>query len=151
VLLCVAEREQGVISREGLTLHDIPGGPRFVNRQKGSGTRMLLDHLLTQEGIDPASLCGYDREVTTHLAVALAVRNEEADAGIGVFSAAKAYGLAFSPLGTERYEIVTRKERCEDPRMRLLFRIVASGEFRTVLRNLGGYDVTETGVKRYLP
>ncbi len=151
VLLCVAERQQGVISRDGFSLQDLAGGPRFVNRQKGSGTRMLLDHLLAQEGINPTSIFGYDREVTTHLAVALAIKNQEADAGIGVYSAAKAYGLEFSPLGTERYEIVCRKMRCEDSRMRLLFRTVASGEFRKVLRNLGGYDVTETGVKRYLP
>jgi putative molybdopterin biosynthesis protein len=148
ILLCIAEREQGVISREGLHLHDLVGGPRFVNRQKGSGTRMLLDHLLAKEGIDPASISGYNREVTTHLAVALAVKNGEADAGIGVYSAAKAYDLAFSSLGTERYEVVTRRDRCEDRRMRLLFRTVASGEFRKVLRDLGGYDVTETGVKR---
>jgi molybdopterin molybdochelatase len=97
VLLCIAEREQGVISRDGLGLQDLPRGPRFVNRQKGSGTRMLLDRLLSQEGIDPASLVGYDREVTTHLAVALAVKHGEADAGLGVYSAAKAYDLAFSP------------------------------------------------------
>jgi putative molybdopterin biosynthesis protein len=150
VLLCIAEREQGVISREGITLHDLPGGPRFVNRQKGSGTRMLFDHLLAREGIDPASIHGYNREVTTHLAVALAVKNGEADAGVGVYSAAKVYDLAFSPLGTERYEVVVRKARCRDERMRLLFRTVASGEFRSILRDLGGYDVTETGVKRYL-
>ncbi|MDD1678891.1 MAG: molybdopterin biosynthesis protein [Methanomicrobiales archaeon] len=150
VLLCVAEREQGVISRKKITLHDLPGH-RFVNRQKGSGTRMLLDHLLAREGIDPTSIPGYNREVTTHLAVALAVKNGEADAGIGVFSAAKAYGLSFSPLGTERYEIVARKNHSEDERMRLLFRTVASGEFRGILRSLGGYDVTETGVKRQIP
>lgn len=151
VLLCVAERQQGVISREGFSLPDLAGGPRFVNRQKGSGTRMLLDHLLAQEGISPNSIFGYDREVTTHLAVALAIKNREADAGIGVYSAAKAYGLEFSPLGTERYEIVCRKDRCKDSRMHLLFRTVSSAEFRKVLRDLGGYDVTETGVKRYLP
>jgi molybdenum cofactor synthesis domain-containing protein len=151
LLLCIAEREQGVISREGLSLKDLSGGLRFVNRQKGSGTRMLLDHLLAQEEIPPESISGYEREVTTHLAVALAVKNNEADAGLGVYSAAKAYGLAFSPLGTERYEIVTRKDRSEDERMRLLFRTVASAEFRKVLRELGGYDVTETGVKRELP
>jgi putative molybdopterin biosynthesis protein len=150
ILLCVAEREQGVISREGLVFHNLPGH-RFVNRQKGSGTRMLLDHLLAREGIDPATIPGYEREVTTHLAVALAIKNGEADAGIGVYSAARAYGLAFSPLGTERYEIVTRRGRREDERMRLLFRTVSSEEFRTILRDLGGYDVTDTGVERYLP
>jgi molybdenum cofactor synthesis domain-containing protein len=150
ILLCIAEREQGVISREGITFHDLPGH-RFVNRQKGSGTRMLLDHLLEREGIDPAALTGYEREVTTHLAVALAVRNGEADVGIGVFSAAKAYGLSFSTLGTERYEIVMRKAYEEDERMRLLFQTVASTEFRNILCSMGGYKVTETGVKRFLP
>jgi putative molybdopterin biosynthesis protein len=150
ILLCIAEREQGVISREGITFQDLPGH-RFVNRQKGSGTRMLLDHLLAGGDISPDHIPGYEREVTTHLAVALAVKTGEADAGVGVYSAAKAYGLAFSSLAKERYEVVLRKSHSSDARMRMLFQSVQSEEFKDVLRKMGGYDVTETGVQRYLP
>lgn len=103
-LLCVAEREQGIVSRTGLIFSDLPG-KIFINRQKGSGTRMLLDYELKKAGIDPASLPGYEREVTTHIAVALAVKSEEADAGMCVLSAAKALGLPFVPVGRERYKL----------------------------------------------
>ena len=136
VLLCVAERQQGVISRDGLGLDDLPGR-RFINRQRGSGTRMLLDHCLTKRGIDPASIPGYEREVTTHLAVALAVRTGEADAGMGVYSAAKALGLSFVPVATERYELVMHRAILDDPRIAALVGIVSSEAFKQVLRDLG--------------
>ncbi|HOB17106.1 MAG TPA: molybdopterin biosynthesis protein [Candidatus Methanoculleus thermohydrogenotrophicum] len=149
VLLCVAERQQGVISRDGLGLDDLPGR-RFINRQRGSGTRMLLDHCLTKRGIDPASIPGYEREVTTHLAVALAVRTGEADAGMGVYSAAKALGLSFVPVATERYELVMHRAILDDPRIAALVGIVSSEAFKQVLRDLGGYVTDETGVLREL-
>ena len=79
VLVCVAEREQGLISREGATLDDLPA-LRYANRQKGSGTRLLLDYLLKERGVDPALIRGYEREFTTHLGVAFAVRSGEATA-----------------------------------------------------------------------
>jgi molybdenum cofactor synthesis domain-containing protein len=151
VLLCVAERQQGIVSREKLRLDDLPG-QRFVNRQKGSGTRMLLDHLLGAEGIDPSSIEGYDRELTTHLSVALAVKTGEADAGMCVYSAAKALGLPFVPVGTERYELVARRAVLEeDGRVARLFDTVASPAFIEVLKRLGGYETGETGVRRALP
>jgi molybdenum cofactor synthesis domain-containing protein len=151
VLLCVAERQQGIVSRESLRLDDLPG-QRFVNRQKGSGTRMLLDHLLGEKDIDPAAIEGYDRELTTHLSVALAVKTGEADAGMCVYSAAKALGLPFVPVGTERYELVARRAVLEeDARVARLFDAVASPEFISVLERLGGYETKETGVRRALP
>lgn len=148
-LLCVAERQQGVISRDGLSFDDLPGRT-FINRQKGSGTRMLLDHYLATRGIDPASIPGYGREVTTHLAVALAVRTGEADAGMGVYSAAKALDLAFVPVATERYELVMHRAMLEDPRIAALVEAVSSDAFKQVLRDLGGYETSETGVLREL-
>ena len=148
-LLCVAQRQQGVISRDGLGFDDLPGRT-FVNRQKGSGTRMLLDHHLAEHGIDPASIPGYGREATTHLAVALAVRTGEADAGMGVYSAAKALGLAFVPVATERYELVMHREMLDDPRIAALVETVAGEAFRQILRDLGGYETGETGVLREL-
>ncbi len=146
-LLCVAEREQGIVSREGLTFSDIPG-KSFINRQKGSGTRMLLDYELKKAGIDPASLPGYEREVTTHIAVALAVKSEEADAGMCVFSAAKALGLPFVPVARERYELAIRREHVDDLRVRALVEAIRSPEFRDILVHLGGYDTTKTGEMR---
>jgi putative molybdopterin biosynthesis protein len=148
-LLCVAERQQGVISRDGLSFDDLPG-KTFINRQKGSGTRMLLDHSLAARGIDPASIPGYGREATTHLAVALAVRTGEADAGMGVYSAAKALGLAFVPVATERYELVMHRAMLDDPRIAALVATVSSEAFKQVLRDLGGYETDETGVLRGL-
>jgi putative molybdopterin biosynthesis protein len=149
-LLCVAERQQGIISREGLAFDDLTEHT-FVNRQKGSGTRILLDHYLTRSGIDPASVPGYGREVTTHLAVALAVQTGEADAGMGVYSAAKALGLSFVPVATERYEVVLHKGTLEDPRIAAVIRTVASDAFNQILRDLGGYETDATGDLRELP
>ena len=150
VLLCVAERQQGVVSRDGLTFDELPGH-RFVNRQRGSGTRMLLDHELRMRGIDPATIRGYEREVTTHLAVALAVKSGEADAGMCVFSAAKALGLEFVPVASERYELAVRREHLGDPRVAALCDTISSPAFRKILDRLGGYGTKETGVLRELP
>ena len=150
VLLCLAGREQGVISREGLSLEDLPG-VRFANRQKGSGTRILLDHLLREKGIAPSSIPGYDRELTTHLAVALAVKTGEADAGLGVYSAAKALGLSFTPVAREPYELIFPAAGWEDPRVRALAAAVNSPPFREALGSLGGYDLSLAGRLRRSP
>lgn len=146
-LICVAGRQQGVVSRTGLTFEELPGRS-FINRQKGSGTRMLLDFGLKQAGIDPASIPGYEREATTHIAVALAVKSGEAEAGLCVFSAAKALGLPFVPVSHERYELAFRHEYVDDPRVRALIAAIRSNEFRSILQDLGGYDTSETGTLR---
>ena len=146
-LVCVAERQQGIVSREGLTLDNLPGR-QFINRQRGSGTRMLLDYELARTGIDPASIPGYGREATTHIAVALAVKSGEADAGMCVYSAARALGLPFVPVATERYELAIRREHTQDPRVNTMVEVIRSTEFRSVLERLGGYDTKETGFQR---
>jgi putative molybdopterin biosynthesis protein len=146
-LLCIAGRQQGVVSRAGLSLQDLPGRV-FINRQKGSGTRMLLDYELKKARIDPASIPGYEREVTTHIAIALAVKSGEADAGMCVYSAAKALGLPFVPVASERYELAFREEHAEDPRLLALIDAIRSPEFRQILELLGGYDTQETGLLR---
>jgi putative molybdopterin biosynthesis protein len=143
-LLCIAERQQGIISRDGLAFRDLPGRT-FINRQKGSGTRMLLDYKLKEAGIDPSSLPGYEREVTTHIAVAIAVKSGEADAGMCVFSAAKAMGLPFVPVANERYELAFRKEHADDPRLTVLIEAIRSPVFKEILGRLGGYETGETG------
>jgi putative molybdopterin biosynthesis protein len=111
---------------------------------------MLLDHLLMRNRIDPSKILGYEREVTTHLAVALAVKSGEAEAGMGVYSAAKALGLRFIPVASERYEIAIRHEHLEDPRVSELFDTLGSPAFKVILDRLGGYDTRETGVRREL-
>jgi len=146
-LIFVAGRQQGIVSREGIALADLPGRA-FINRQKGSGTRMLLDYELKKAGIDPAAIPGYEREVTTHIAVALAVKSGEADAGMCVYSAAKALGLPFVPVAQERYELAFRKEHADDPRLKVLIEVIRSEQFKAILTRLGGYDVTETGILR---
>ena len=109
---------------------------------------MLLDFGLKRLGIDPASIPGYGREVTTHIAVALAVKSGEAEAGLCVYSAAKALGLPFMPVSQERYELAFRHEYVDDPRVRALIAAIRSNEFRSILQELGGYDTSETGTLR---
>jgi putative molybdopterin biosynthesis protein len=150
VLVCVTERQQGIVSKEGIGFGALCGHT-FVNRQRGSGTRMLLDHLLKKNRIDSADIRGYEREVTTHLAVALAVKSGEADAGMCVYSAAKALGLCFNPVASERYEIAIRSEYLDDPRVVALCDTIISPDFKEILHRLGGYDTRETGVRRVLP
>lgn len=150
VLICVAERQQGIVSKDAIGFDEL-SRHTFVNRQRGSGTRMLLDHQLRLNGIDPSKIRGYEREVTTHLAVALAVKSGEADAGMCVYSAAKALGLPFTPVASERYEIAIRREHLDDPRVSALCNTLVSPAFSEVLERLGGYDTKETGVRRSLP
>ena len=146
-LLCIASRQQGIVSRDGIGFSDLPGRS-FINRQKGSGTRILLDYELKRAGIDPSAIPGYDREVSTHIAVALAVKSREADAGMCVFSAAKALGLPFVPVAQERYELAFRKKYEEDTRLAALITAIRSPGFKKILSNLGGYDSKETGIVR---
>jgi len=146
-LICIAERQQGIVSRDGLGFCDLAGRP-FINRQRGSGTRMLLDYELKKAGIDPATIPGYEREVTTHIAVALAVKSGEADAGMCVYSAAKALGLPFVPVAQERYELAFRREHADDPRLAALIKAIRSPAFRDTLVRLGGYETAETGRQR---
>ena len=150
VLICVTERQQGIVSKKGIDFNELQRHT-FVNRQRGSGTRMLFDHLVGKNRIDPSQIQGYEREVTTHLAVALAVKSGEADAGMCVYSAAKALGLRFIPVASERYEIAIRREHLEDPRVSELCKTLVSPAFKEILDRLGGYDTRETGVRRELP
>ena len=95
-----------------------------------------------------SSLSGFGREVTTHIAVALAVKSGEADAGMCVYSAAKALGLPFVPVAQEQYELAFRKKYAEDPRLVALIAAIRSPGFKKILINLGGYDTKETGYIR---
>jgi putative molybdopterin biosynthesis protein len=150
-LVRLAEREQGLIVAPGnpcniggiqdLARDDIV----FINRQSGSGTRVLLDYHLKRAGMDPAAISGYENEEFTHMAVAVAVLGQTADAGLGILAAARALGLDFVPVATESYELVIPEVFAETPEIRLLMEIIGSAEFMEKIRGMGGYHTGRTG------
>lgn len=117
----------------------------FINRQAGSGTRILLDYELQKAGIDPASIAGYRSEEYTHMSVAMAVTSGRADVGLGILAAAKALDLDFIPVSRERYDLVIPVNLLRDERIELLLEIIRSPGFIEQVLALGGYEVAETG------
>lgn len=155
VLINLAYRIQGWMTPTGNPLN-IQGigdllrpGVRFVNRQRGAGTRMLFDYLLGQAKIDPGVINGYQREEYTHLNVAAAVAAGTADVGLGIASAAKAYGLDFVPLGEERYDLLLTGEFYRSAMGKSLIRVMTSSRFREEIEALGGYSMRDTGKVLY--
>lgn len=144
-LICIADRIQGIVSRTKIDKIEDLEKVRIINRQKGSGTRILFDHILKEKGLDPKKIKGYEREATTHSAVAIAVKNGTADAGICVYSSAKSYGLEFTPFGKERYEFAVKTELLKDERLEIIIRILNSEAFNNRLHLLGGYDTRDSG------
>jgi molybdate-binding protein/DNA-binding transcriptional regulator YhcF (GntR family) len=142
VLINLLQRVQGLIAgildlkRPGIT---------FVNRQKGSGTRMLLDSRLLSLGIAPAEITGYAREESTHIGVATLIAGGQADAGLGAESAAVAAGLDFIPLLKERYDLVALQETLAQPPVQRLLEVVRSQSFHRMLGCVVGYDLSDTG------
>jgi putative molybdopterin biosynthesis protein len=116
-----------------------------VNRQRGAGTRVLLDHLLSERDIDPAQVDGYAREEHTHLAVAAAVAADRADCGLGVLAAARAFGLGFVPVAKEPYDLVMEPDALDSVLLGPLWDLLASAPFRADVDALGGYDTAEMG------
>ena len=149
VLLKGVRRIQGLMTAKGNPLgirgiEDLTG-VRFVNRQRGAGTRVLLDYKLKQAGIKPEDVDGYDAEAATHMAVAAQVAGGEADCGMGVYSAAHAMGLDFIPVGEEEYDFVMRPETLDMPEIKSFIRLLGSDEFRAKLDELGGYSLEGSG------
>ncbi len=150
-LVRLVERDQGLIVA--------PGNPKqvsgiqdlkrddivFINRQSGAGTRVLLDYRLDQLGIDPGAIRGYEKEEFTHMAVAVAVLGQIADAGLGIFAAARALGLDFVPVVTESYDLVIPEVFMGLPSIQLLLEIIGSTEFAQRINALGGYHTQNTG------
>jgi putative molybdopterin biosynthesis protein len=126
---------------EDLTRADVT----FINRQAGSGTRILLDYRLRQLGIEPAAIKGYDAEEFTHMSVAVAVLSGSADAGLGIYAAAKALELDFIPVVTEKYELVVPAEHFASESIQTLLGIITSAEFKRRVEGLGGYNTHKTG------
>ena len=118
---------------------------KIVNRQRGAGTRVLLDYELGQLGIEPATVKGYKREEYTHLAVAAAVASGTADAGLGIRAAARALNLDFVPLAHERYDLVIPKQHYENDLLLPLLELLHDQEFKSAVAAMPGYDVSSMG------
>jgi putative molybdopterin biosynthesis protein len=132
---------KGIRGIEDLVREDI----RFINRQSGSGTRILLDFRLSQLGIDPAGIAGYDQDEFTHMAVAVAVLGGSADVGLGIFAAAKALGLDFIPVVTEQYDLIIPEAHFPSDGIQAMLSVIRSPEFRSRVEELGGYHTERTG------
>ena len=155
VLVHLAQREQGLLVARGnpkrvAGLKDLAKtGVRFVNRQAGSGTRVLLDYEVKKLGIDPKAIVGYDREEFTHMGVGVAIASDLADAGLGVRAAATALGLDFIPVGDEEYDLVIARHFYDSLRGAKLMQIIRSDEFKRAVSALGGYDPSNAGEVLY--
>lgn len=151
VLVHLAYREQGFLVPPGnplglAALGDLARpGVRFVNRQRGSGTRVLLDYHLRQAGIEPGAIAGYQREEFTHMAVAAAVQSGAASVGLGISAAARALGLTFVPLFSERYDLAIPRRHWESELLAPLRRTLGDPAYRAAVEGLGGYDVRLMG------
>ena len=142
-------RIQGVMVQKGnpLKIRGITDLTRccYINRQRGAGTRLLFDCKLKAMGIAPAGISGYEREAATHMAVAAAVKSGDADAGLGIFSAAKAMELDFIPVGEEEYDFAIPAEFLELSHIRAFINALESAEFLSKLEQLGGYASRRRG------
>ena len=147
---CVG-RTQGLMAAKG-NPKEIMGieslmdpGIRYVNRQKGSGTRILMDYLCGKHGLDTSAIYGYEREEFTHTSVAAQIASGSADAGMGICSAAKMYDLAFIPVCTEQYDLLIPDSAWDTPLVQEMLQILKSREFARKLEALGGYTLGEPG------
>ena len=118
---------------------------KYVNRQKGAGTRILLDFLLRKNGITASDIYGYDREEFTHMSVAALVASESADAGMGIYSAANIYGLDFIPVCEEQYDFILPEKYMDMKLVEHFIEILKSDEFRETLQAMGGYNTENAG------
>jgi putative molybdopterin biosynthesis protein len=147
----LVHREQGLIVAPGnpLAVNGVGdlsrAGLRYVNRQPGAGTRVLLDYELGRAGIDPDTITGYEREEPTHLAVAAAIASGRSDAGMGVRAAARAFGLGFVPVAQEPYDLVLERESLELPLLQPFWALLEDQGFKRSVEELGGYDTAEMG------
>ncbi len=112
---------------------------RYVNRQRGAGTRILCDYLLDKNGISPGEVNGYNNEEYTHTAVAALIAAGNADAGLGIYSAAKMYGLDFIPVCNETYEFLCGSENRDNSMVKAFLEVLYSDEFKARLKEMGGY------------
>lgn len=151
VLIKGVQRKQGFIVEKG-NPHNIrefkdlfKDNIVYANRQRGAGTRLLLDYHLEKEGIDPEKIRGYQRELTTHMAVASAVRTGTANVGLGVYSASQAMDLDFVEVADEDYDFLIPYKMLSDKRIKEFLKILKSEKFKSRVKSLGGYGFKDTG------
>lgn len=147
---CVG-RQQGLMVARGNPLNicsfaDVSRqGIRYVNRQKGSGTRILTDYLCSREKVEPSDVYGYTREELTHTSVAAQIACGSADVGMGIYSAAKLYDLDFIPICIEEYDLIIPNHAWDSPMVQQLLTILRSDAFREKILSMGGYTVDHPG------
>jgi len=139
---CIMVRKGNPLNISGL--EDLPRC-NYVNRQRGAGTRLLLDYKLKMLGISPQSIPGYEKEAATHMAVAAAIKDGGADAGLGILSAAKAMGLDYIPIGEEEYDFAIPAEFLNLPHIVNFIETLQSSAFLSKLESLGGYTASQCG------
>ena len=150
-VVALVGRDQGLMVKRGnpkgiKSLRDLTGpNVQFVNRQRGAGTRVLLDYHLKLMTIAPERIVGYSQEEYTHLGVAAAIASGRADCGLGIAAAAQALNLEFIPLFQERYDLVFPKQFAEDDLLAPLFELLVERRFREAVSQLPGYDVSVMG------
>ena len=150
-LVHLVQRDQGLIVKKGnpkniAGIEDLHNEDIcFINRQMGSGTRILLDYKLDQLNIKAAAINGYQDEEFTHMAVAVSVLSGTADAGLGIYAAAKALDLDFIPVVTEQYDLIVPAEFFKSNAIRIMLEIINSSQFKHRVDALGGYDTSKTG------
>ena len=154
VLIKGVGRVQGFMVKKGNPkkikgINDLISGCRYVNRQRGAGTRLLLDHMLKTAGINPYDITGYEREAATHMAVAAAVLGD-GDVGMGILSAAKAMDLDFIPIGNEQYDFAVPAEFLESEHIRFFIAVLKHPQFHRKLEELGGYTAELCGEVVYI-
>ena len=120
----------------------------YVNRQKGSGTRILCDYLAKQQDIDTSGIYGYDREEYTHTGVAALIAAGSADVGMGIYSAAKIYDLDFIPLCSEQYDLLVLESAFNEPSLKRFLDVLRSEAFAKRLSKMGGYTLNQPGTVR---
>jgi putative molybdopterin biosynthesis protein len=151
ILLGFVNRVQGLMVPKGnpKALHTLADLVRadvsFVNRQRGAGTRVLLDYELKRNNLDPRAIQGYERQEYTHLAVAAAVKSGAADCGLGIMAAARALDLDFVPLFNERYDLVIPVEHYASALLQPLLGIIREPLFAQAVAALGGYETAQMG------
>jgi len=151
-LVQLAMREQGLLITKGnpkgingindLLRPDVT----FINRQGGSGTRVLFDYCLQQLGLSAEGIKGYDQEEFTHMSVAVRISSGRADAGMAIHSSARALNLDFIPIARERYDLLIAESAWSDFKVRMALDIIASDSFRRKTASMGGYDVSNSGM-----
>jgi putative molybdopterin biosynthesis protein len=156
VVLNLVHREQGLYLKKGNPkkinkIRDLAKKEiNYINRQRGAGTRVLFDYLLSQNNIESEKIAGYEKEEFTHIAAAAAVGRGSADAALGIRAAAEVMDVDFLPLAEEKYDLIFKKDILEDPRIQNLIELINKEDIKDEIEKMGGYKCRDTGKIRIL-